>query len=153
MMEFFDLEDSGFLDGPFTEDNAEAIGTFDKANGYVGAICDIGEISYIVSSTTGMGSVDAVVSYLVAIAAKYFKTYPGGLWAFSFNNQGASSTTGKQAAEIQIPPSDWPPFPRPFASVQSCHNRKGGGQMDGNNAAKSRNVVLVLLESPQVAQW
>jgi len=101
MMEFFDLEDSGFLDGPFTEDNAEAIGTFDKANGYVGAICDIGEISYIVSPTTGMGSVDAVVSYLVAIAAKYFKAYPGGLWAFSFNNQNASSTTGKQAAEIQ----------------------------------------------------
>jgi len=98
IMEFFDLEDSGFLDGPFAEANAEAIGTFDKANGYVGAICDIGEISYIVSS---MGSVDAVVSYLVAIAANYFKAYPGGLWAFSFNNQGASSTTGQQAAEIQ----------------------------------------------------
>ncbi len=101
MMEFFDLEDSGFLDGPFTEDNAEAIGTFDEANGYVGAICDVGEISDIVSPTTGMGNVDAVVSYLVAIAEKYFKAYPGGLWAFSFNNQNASSTTGKQAAEIQ----------------------------------------------------
>jgi len=97
-MQFFDWEESDFLGGAFSAANAESIGQFDAANGYVGAICDVGEIATIVSAKSGVKN---VIAYLATIGSNFLKGFPSGIFCFEFNNQGANGTSGQQAAEIE----------------------------------------------------
>jgi hypothetical protein len=98
-MQFFDLLDTGILtNGPLTPATAESHGQFDAANGYSGVVAAIGEISQAINTE---GSLKNVITYLTDIANNYKKGFSSGIFCYSFNNQGANATVGKQAAEIQ----------------------------------------------------
>ncbi len=78
---------------------AESIGKFDAANGYVGGIAVVGNIPDFIQYAGG--TVQDAESLLLSIGQNYVKGYPKGFFAWSFSNEKASASAGTDAGEIQ----------------------------------------------------